>query len=551
MVRKIMTTTCIGALFFNLAWVLQDPIRIVSDRILRSEIFSKAFEMLGNALHIKNASPPVDTARIVIQDYDPLPPTETTTEDYQHRIGAQKAWMRRDYRGIIDSLKKVINPNDVDWRLLAHSYYRLEEFGQALAAGEQIQKQDAPTLYALGLFAIRLSEYQRAVKHLEESVRLQPMSKTAHARLGDVYFLVGNHDKALTSWLQAKELDYNEAYLNYFIGFIYFEKKQLDKAAEYFAYLDDSESIDDWYIRAKYFRALIEESEGRRENALEILSQIQLSTIGMSEIEYDILKKKIYSHFWLGLKLFTENPRRAREHFINADASIAANPARFSGDDKIVIELLRGVLKRLEEEINGMSRHTLSSQYFRRYTDILLNDYAAGEISDGLLRVSAEVLYHCQELLLAARLFGALSKTDDIALMNHDVLQPESVQRLPNIVWSLCVDTLSPYILFNYMVVAYQKQDFTLADSLFSKTIKCIDSFKKLSNRNALLYAAHFYRSRWLENLLRDHPSRWLEEAEKIKKTLIEIKRNNPNLSLPESFYLVDGRLVILAVRAR
>jgi len=294
-----------------------------------------------------------------------------------------------------------------------------------------------------------LKQYKEAVKHFQASVQLKPDLITAHARLGDIYYLIGDHDRALNSWLQAKKRGLDEAYINYFIGFIYFEKKELDKASEYFAYLDDFRSEKDWQIRAKYFQALIQEKKGSREAALEILSEIKISTIGMSQIEYDILKKKIYSHFWLGLKNFYENPQRASEHFKNAKFLISVNTGRFIGNDRIVIDLLRGVLHRLKEDIEEIKKHTLSSMHFHRYSETWLDASKSDELSIDLMRVSAHVLYHCEEPILASRFFKKLAKTDRIAEMNHYVLQPKLMKQIPENGRYTIEDTLAPYISFN------------------------------------------------------------------------------------------------------
>jgi len=547
MIRKAIIIISSITLGISCLFALEFHLKILQDETNKLNIFKKFFARFDSTIHDQKAQPPVDTARISIPVYEQIPETETTA-DYQHRIGAYQAWLDFNYKGIIDSLKLVVNPNDVDWRLLANSYYRLNKIDSALIAGEKIQEPDSATFYALGLLAMTLKYYNRAAGHFMAAVKNNLGTSTIYARLGDVYYLTNDHTKAQDNWLEAKRRGYNEPYMNYFIGFIYFEKRDLDKASGYFANLDNFKSDESWLIRAKYFQALIQEMRGSREAALEILSEIKTFTFGISDIEYDILKKKIYSHFWLGLKNYSINRNIASEHFINASTLIEMNKEKFRNSDKIVVELLNGVLQRLFEDSKGIAKHTLSSQLFHSYTETWLNSEKKRDINEDLMRISAEILYHCQEPILAARFFNNLKEKDYIAEMNYYILQPKMMSQLPEYINHVKQDTLAPYIMFNYMGAAFQKGDYLLAESLFSKTIDYINKFPKIRNRDGLLYATYFYRSRWLEKQISDKPEQHLLEMEKINKILNNLLRRNPGLSLMSYFHLVDGRIFILAV---
>jgi len=148
MIRKIVIGVFIIAICFSFTWAFQDELKIQSNETPRLDIFKKLFAKLDSIFHISKADPPSDTARIFISVYPPIPETEVTT-DYQHRIGAYEAWRQGDYRGIIDSLKMVTKPIDVDWRLSTNSYYRLKKIDLALEAGEKIQNPDRNTLYSI------------------------------------------------------------------------------------------------------------------------------------------------------------------------------------------------------------------------------------------------------------------------------------------------------------------------------------------------------------------------------------------------------------------
>lgn len=546
MKRKLIIAVFFFSFFSNLIGSIQLPLKFEYDKNSFFNFFIKVFVKLDSALHITKITPPADTASILIPVYPPIPEKEVTT-DYQHRIGAYEAWQRGDYQGIIDSLSLVKNQIDVDFRLLANSYYRLDSLELALNSGEKIIDPDGETLYTLGLFAITLRKYTRAIRHFRNSIIKNATLKTSYARLGDVYYIVNDHKNALKYWIEAKEKGYNKAYINYFIGYIYFENKDLDRASEYFAYLDEFESEGDWFVRAKYFQALIQEQRGSRETALEILSEIEIYTIGMSQIEYDMLKKKIYSHFWLGIKKYNSDPQVAYEHFINAEALISSNSRKFVGQDRVIVDLLNGVLQRLGENLKKIKKHTISSQHFHSYTETWLNSDKRSEMSEYLMRISAEILYHCQEPVLSARFYNYVMK-NPICEMNYYVLKPDDFKEIPDFINMPVDDTLKTYILFNYMAISYLKGDYIMAENLFNRLIKSLSVHTNIKNLPGLRFTSHFYRSRWLEHLFADRPEQILIESEKINKLLNEIKAKNADLNLPNYFYLPDGKLFLMAL---
>jgi len=99
------------------------------------------------------------------------------------------------------------------------------------------------------------------------------------------------------------------------------------------------------------------------------------------------------------------------------------------------------------------------------------------------------------------------------------------------------------------MAISFQQKNYQLAEELFNKTINCINSFKVFAGKIGLRYASYFYRSRWLEKLMLDKPEELLKELTKINNILNRIRAENPNLALPQFFYLPDGRLFIMVVR--
>lgn len=548
MLRKIITTIIFFVICLALSWAFQLPLLENGFSFLK-----KVFALFDSAKSITDVSPPPDTARIGIPLYPPSSPTDTTSDSH-HRIGAIEAWSRDDYPGIIDSLKKVSYPNDVDLRLLANLYYRLDSLTQALDVGEKIQDKDEQTLYALGLITMKIGDYKRATRYLQKAIDRKPNWARARARLADAYFLDNNHVKALSNWLLAKEGSYNEPYLNYFLGFIYFERGDYEEALNYFDQIKSDDPTHQLLIRAKYFQALIKEKTESREAAIEVLSEIEIRTIGMSEIEYDILKKKIYSHFWLGLEYYEKNSELAREHFINSEVMISSNFVKFRDNDKVIVELLKGVILKLREQLRRMKRYEVSNQYFQSYTNKKIDEYQSGKIDDDLMHLSGEVLYLCKEPILSARFFNIFRKDDPIAEMNYYVLQPNSMQRLPDLVQiNDYADTLRPYVLFNYMSVAFQKGDLELADSFYFKLIESLNRFKKLVYRDNLLYHAHSYRVLWLNKMIEKRPEKVEElgrESERINRILNNMVRKKQSLILPmNSFYLSNDRLFIMAIQ--
>jgi len=549
MIRLLLFLVLLVSLSYYLTWAFQIETSIFYSDNSYLEFFKKIFSSLDSVFNIKKVEIPNDTANIYIPVYPPIPVKEITG-DYLHRIGAEEAWKRGDYEGIIDSLKLVKNLNNVDYRLLANSYYRLGNLDSALAVGEKIKNPDESTLYALGLFAMTLRKYSNALKHFRDAINKKPDLINALIRLGDVYYVMNDHKNALNYWLEAKKYGCNEPYINYFVGSIYFEIGDLDNASKYFAQLDGFKDEKDWFIRAKYFQALIQEHKGSRESALEILSEIEIRAIGMSKIEYDILKKKIYSHFWLGIKNYNENPKVALEHFINSEVLISINSIIFSGDDKIVVDLLKGVLQRLSENIKAIKKHTLSSQHFHSYTETWLNTDRKNEMNRDLMRVSAEILFHCQEPILSARFFNQLKNEDRIAEMNYYILKPNDMQQLPDMLSIATRDTLTPYMIFNYMGVSYQKGDYQAAEKLFHDLLGSLNTYSTIKNKNSLKYAALFYRSRWLHRIYREDQSEiLLKELENINNTLNDMRIKIPKIALPNYFYLPNGKLFIMSVK--
>jgi len=171
MIRKLVISVFFFTICFNVAFIYQDNLHILSDKNSRFNYFKKVFGKIDSILHRTKISPPKDTAKIQVTVYPPINLGETT--DYKYRLGAYEAWEKGktmkegNYQAIIDSLNLVKNKIDVDWRLLANCYYRLNKKNMALNAGEKIKRPDGRTLYALGLLALELQQYKRAAKHFK------------------------------------------------------------------------------------------------------------------------------------------------------------------------------------------------------------------------------------------------------------------------------------------------------------------------------------------------------------------------------------------------
>ncbi len=111
--------------------------------------------------------------------------------------------------------------------------------GHALAfgGGSKSAKKDNPA-YAQAVKLVDAGDYAGAVPLLQKAIAADPTNADAHNYLGFSHRKLGNVDVALTQYGKALELNPKHLAANEYLGELYLDLDQLDKAKERLAVLD-------------------------------------------------------------------------------------------------------------------------------------------------------------------------------------------------------------------------------------------------------------------------------------------------------------------------
>ncbi len=111
--------------------------------------------------------------------------------------------------------------------------------GQALAigGGGTSAKKDNPA-YAQAVKRVEAGDYAAAIPLLQKSISADPTNADAHNYLGFSHRKLGNVEVALIQYGKALELNPKHRGANEYLGELYLDLDQLDKAKERLAVLD-------------------------------------------------------------------------------------------------------------------------------------------------------------------------------------------------------------------------------------------------------------------------------------------------------------------------
>lgn len=110
----------------------------------------------------------------------------------------------------------------------------------------------------LGILYSKIEDYEKALQHYEESIKINPKNPGIYFDLGNMYRSLNNNDKSIEFFLKAIELNPNivDAYLN--IAKIYEKQKKLVDANKFFLkalslnknYIPSNKSYSNFLLKA-------------------------------------------------------------------------------------------------------------------------------------------------------------------------------------------------------------------------------------------------------------------------------------------------------------
>lgn len=130
----------------------------------------------------------------------------------------------RQFQKAIDLAQKCNNCPDAE-RIIAISYYNLEDYGKAISGLQKvlaITPNDAEAAYTLGRSYLEQEDYKNAIPAYQKAVALDPSRNAWMYELGLQYYNQGDFKNALTYFISAEKAGYtksNDFYEN--IGFCY------------------------------------------------------------------------------------------------------------------------------------------------------------------------------------------------------------------------------------------------------------------------------------------------------------------------------------------
>lgn len=111
---------------------------------------------------------------------------------------------------------------------------------QAASWGSDTQTGTESRAMKAGRKAVEKEKFTRAVRHLTEAVEETPDNADAHNLLGYSHRKLGNTDKAFEHYNKALALEPEHRGANEYLGELYLETDQLDKAEERLKVLDEA-----------------------------------------------------------------------------------------------------------------------------------------------------------------------------------------------------------------------------------------------------------------------------------------------------------------------
>jgi tetratricopeptide (TPR) repeat protein len=190
--------------------------------------------------------------------------------------------------------KQRINRNPLDddaWNEFRACTIQLQRWDEAIELAMQIRQRNrdlaAPYLI-LGLAQMQQRNYERAVEHFDETIRLKPNQPIAYFQMGMAYLFLDEREKALQSAERAVELDPSNpahhrqlAYTRMLMGDYPLAEASAKKAIEL-----DKEDVAAHKILAKIYA-----KEGKAAVSAEELSQAQAAEARFAAAHPELVKK--------------------------------------------------------------------------------------------------------------------------------------------------------------------------------------------------------------------------------------------------------------------
>lgn len=151
----------------------------------------------------------------ILLGLDALAPLQAA-ESYAHWMNIGKAKLEnRDSKGAVEAFQSALErlPESMAahrnlaraWMLADNYHEALEVLNQA-AEAEDLDNKVA-TAYLTGLAYLHMSQFQEAISHLEEAVRLNPHTAALRFQLAHAYQMAGRHQAALEQLQETIRLD--------------------------------------------------------------------------------------------------------------------------------------------------------------------------------------------------------------------------------------------------------------------------------------------------------------------------------------------------------
>lgn len=460
-------------LLFILIIVIIFPQDIQNDSLRRSQAISIYVDSVTQSDTILQTIPTIELIESKTEFYPPIGSIDIKgATDGKYRVKAYKAWKDADFKKVIEELNKIVNKSDVDLEFLTKAYIKEKKWDLALNTGSKISIFDSSTiknkentitlLMSIGTVALLNKKFDMAIDYFSRIVQKHnPQYYQAYEHLGYTYYLYDLYNDAILNWQKGLTGGRNLPLLNYLIGVAYFKLEQLEQAKSYFEkIMPDNE----WYLYSTYYLSHMAYKEDNYESAKEILDKIWIRSSGFTPVEFDIIKKKIYCNYILGLNNIRENPEKALLYFKQAENIIS--PHYLNAPRYTYMAIIRGILKRLMDDITGEG-YTRSNAYSRNLINELEICYRESAVDKNEIKTLGNVIYlsshTTEDRGMAARCFKIILTEDEIAENNFYCLV-NSVDNVP----STFIDRFSGiytlnnfYLLYNltYLYFQYEKYD--------------------------------------------------------------------------------------------
>lgn len=434
--------------------------------------------------------PPVDTTAISIGFYEPIPPTGSEiAKAGLNRLNAFDAWQNGKYERVIDELNRLPKHNPIDLEFLTKAFIKLGRWQDALNTGQKIVTNNPQILTYIGIIAIINKEYKIALDYFKRAISVKADCDSAYLYSGNVFYLKDDMRNAIENWKAAKNYKNSAPYLDYFIGVAYFKLKDYESALKYFEYVTSDK--DEWYYYSVYYLSYMAIMNKNIDQANEVLRSVKIFSSDTSLVKLDLLKKQIYCNYVLGLRALTKNEKKtAADYFIKAEYIIGSHS--FKHPDYFYIDIIRGILIRITEEIKNEEHQGKSNLFFGNLiTEIESYERKGIDLYENL-KALANIIFTFSksdlEKKLAAQCYQLILNKDIISENNFYCLNPSLISPFyMGRVESLECSKIKLYLLYNISRFLYlNKKNEESYDSI--RNFKsCLDSVNDFKYKNEFL----------------------------------------------------------------